>query len=363
MQARIVEQLVSIDLGRTATKICMSFNPNEVVLIPANVKHLPVDVVRRGAEEPDEGDPLLDIWFEFQGQGYALGQLAADLGADLGLEKPKTTDALLKVLAAVGHLGLGGKGLGIVVGLPYLSKQQFDQQKAELISRLEGTYHINYRGEPITVAIQHVWVMPEGYGSLVVCEHQEQTNRVNLGLAEVPVAMMDIGYETTDFLVFDRLRMARGVSRSMEFAMSRFYEQLAAPIPGADSQSLTLIEAVNYPEGKRFYRPHGVNKVVDLDPLLLGLKTQFAQDLYQLLIDWLPERTHTIVVTGGGGAFFWENLHFLIKAGGLTPHLAKPTRKANALGQYIHLALPARQTKLFGQYMVGEVKRSSQPTQ
>jgi plasmid segregation protein ParM len=43
-----------------------------------------------------------------------------------------------------------------------------------------------------------------------------------------------------------------------------------------------------------------------------------------------------VVVTGGGGEFFWEDLQPLLKNAGLRAHLVQPSRKANALGQYVY---------------------------
>lgn len=335
MSINPIEQLLSVDLGRTATKACTTLDPNDVAVIPANVKRLFVEEIRRGINEADEGDPLLDIWLEYKGGGYAVGQLAADFGANLGLGKRKTEDALIKVFACLGYFGLWGQKVGLVLGLPFMSQQQFDGEKSTLLRLLEGHHTINYRGETVTVEIPQIWVMPEGYGSLILCEAQNQEQATAQSFTKASVAVMDIGYQTTDFLLFDRFRFARGASNSEEFAMAQFYERLAAQIPGADSQSLALIEAVNQPDGRRFYRPRGSAIATDLDTILPDIKSNFARDLYNLLIRWLPERTNDIIITGGGGGFFWENLRTLIKTSNLTPYLATPPRQANALGQYI----------------------------
>ena len=67
-------KLLSIDLGRTATKTCIKRSQSDVALIPANVAHLTVEQVRRGGFEAQPSDPLLDMWLEYQGKGYAVGQ-------------------------------------------------------------------------------------------------------------------------------------------------------------------------------------------------------------------------------------------------------------------------------------------------
>ncbi len=327
-------KVLSVDLGRTSTKACVSRNPNEVVLIPANVAHLSVEEVRRGGFDSGYNDPLLDIWLEHQGRGYAIGQLAADFGANLGVGQSKVEDALVKVFACIGHFGLQGD-LYIALGLPYLSQDQFDREKDQITGLLRSPHLMIYRGEPVAVNIRQVWVMPEGYGSLIWSEAQEK-DKDSPDFTNASVAVVDIGHQTADFLMIDKFRFARGVSKSEAFAMSQFYEQVASQIPGADSQSLSLIEAVNRPEGDRLYRPRGETKPYDLDETLPSLKKVFARELSERLIQWLPERATDVIISGGGGEFFWDELQPLLKDAQIRATLAQPSRKANALGQLLY---------------------------
>ena len=196
--------ILSVDLGRTSTKACVSRNPDEVVLIPANVAHLTVEQVRRGGFEARPTAPLLDIWLEYQGRGYAIGQLAADFGANLGVGQSKVEDALVKVFACIGHFKLK-EDLIVVLGLPYHSQEQFDREKEQLVSLLRSPHLVIYRGELVSVNIRQVWVMPEGYGSLIWCAAQEK-NDMSPDFLNLSVAVVDIGHQTTDFLMVDRFR-------------------------------------------------------------------------------------------------------------------------------------------------------------
>ncbi len=324
--------ILSIDLGRTSTKSCINRDPESVVLIPANVAHMTVEQVRRGGFESQPTDPLLDIWLEYQGGGYAIGQLAADFGANLGVGQSKVEDALVKVFACIGYFGIVGE-IAIVLGLPYHSQEQFDREKEQLIGLLRSPHVLAYRGETLSVNIQQVWVMPEGYGSLIWCEAQPKRTA---DFTHQSVAVVDIGHQTTDFLMVDRFRFARGASKSEPFAMSQFYDQVATQIQGADSQSLSLIEAVHRLEGERFYRPRGATRPTNLDDILPSLSKSFARELSDRLVQWLPERATDVIVTGGGGEFFWNDLRPLLRDAKLKGHLAKPSRQANALGQYIY---------------------------
>ena len=195
---------------------------------------------------------------------------------------------------------------------------------------------MNFRGEPVEINVTKVWVMPEGYGSLLWCESQPKKAPGAADFTKVSAAIVDIGHLTTDCLMVDNFRFARGASRSEDFGMSKFYELVAAEIEGADSQSLSLIAAVNKPKGERFYRPRGSSRPTNLDDFLPNLIEMFSREICTRVLEWLPERVTDVILTGGGGEFFWEDVQRLLKEAKINAHLAAPSRQANALGQYIY---------------------------
>ncbi|WP_017317693.1 ParM/StbA family protein [Mastigocladopsis repens] len=329
------KKILSVDLGRTSTKTCISREPNNVAFVSANVKEMSMEQVRGGVFEARATDPLMDLWLEYQGSGYAVGQLAADFGANLGVGQSKVEDALVKVLACAGYFKLKDD-ISVILGLPYLSQEQFEKEKAQIISQLNGPHVMNFRGEPVSLNITKVWVMPEGYGSLLWCEAQPKKGAAMPDFTKVSVAIVDIGHQTTDCLMIDNFRFARGASKSEDFGMSKFYELVAAEIEGADSQSLSLIAAVNRIKGDRFYRPRGASKPTNLDDFLPNLIEMFSREICNRVLAWLPERVTDVVLTGGGGEFFWEDVQRLLKEAKINAHLASPSRQANALGQYIY---------------------------
>jgi plasmid segregation protein ParM len=134
----------------------------------------------------------------------------------------------------------------------------------------------------------------------------------------------------------DNFRFARGASQSEDFGMNKFYDMVAAEIDGADSQSLALITAVNKPKGERLYRPKGASKPTNLDDFLPNLIEMFSRDICSRVLAWLPERVTDVIITGGGGEFFWEDVQRLLKEAQINAHLSAPSRQANALGQYIY---------------------------
>ncbi|QYX32855.1 ParM/StbA family protein [Sphaerospermopsis torques-reginae] len=329
------KNVLSVDLGRTSTKTCVSREPGNVAFIPANVKQMSIEEIRGGVFESKATDPLMDLWLEYQGNGYAVGQLAADFGANLGVGQSKVEDALVKVLAAAGYFKLKDE-ISVVLGLPFLSLEQFEKEKAQLISLVTGPHVFNFRGESVSLNITKVWVMPEGYGSLLWTEVQPNKGPGIPDLTKISVGIVDIGHQTIDLIMVDNFRFARGLSQSENFGMSEFYELVAKEIPGADSQSLALISAVNKPKGERFYRPKGESKPTNLDDFLPNLTEMFSRDICSRVLAWLPERVTDVIITGGGGEFFWEDVQRLLKEARINAYLAAPSRQANALGQYLY---------------------------
>jgi plasmid segregation protein ParM len=153
---------------------------------------------------------------------------------------------------------------------------------------------------------------------------------------KISVGIVDIGHQTIDMIMVDNFRFARGASKSEDFGMSQFYEMVAKEIDGADSQSLALISAVNKPKGDRFYRPKGASKPTNLDDFLPNLTEQFSREICSRVLAWLPERVTDVIITGGGGEFFWEDIQRLLKEAQIKAYLAAPSRQANALGQFIY---------------------------
>ncbi len=327
--------ILSVDLGRTSTKTCVNRDPNSVVFIPSNVKKMSIEEVRGGVFEARATDPLMDLWLEYQGSGYAVGQLAADFGANLGVGQSKVDDALAKVLASAGYFKLKDE-VAVVLGLPFLSQEQFEKEKAQLTSLITGPHVFNFRGESTSLNLSKVWVMPEGYGSLLWSEAQPNKGATVPDFTKISVALVDIGHQTIDFLMVDNFRFARGASKSEEFGMSKFYELVAKEIEGADSQSLALISAVNKPKGDRYYRPKGASRPTNLDDFLPNLIEMFSRDICSRVLAWLPERVTDVILTGGGGEFFWEDVQRLLKEAKINAYLAAPSRQANALGQFIY---------------------------
>lgn len=327
--------ILSVDLGRISTKTCVSCEPSSVAFIPAHVKQISIEEIRGGVFEAKAIDPLMDLWLEYEGNGYAVGQLGSDLGANLGIGQSKVEDALVKVLASAGYFKLKDE-IAVVLSLPFLSLEQHEEEKAQLTSLVTGLHVMNFRGKSLCLHITKVWVMPDGYGSLLWSEAQPNKGTEVPDFTKITVAIVDIGHQTIDFLMVDNFRFARAASKSEDFGMNKFYEMLATEIEGADSQSLALISTANKPKGERFYRPKGASKSTNLDDFLPNLIEMSSREICSRILAWLPERVTDVIITGGGGEFFWEDVQRLLKGARINAYLATPSRQANVLGQYIY---------------------------
>jgi plasmid segregation protein ParM len=333
--------ILSIDLGRHYTKACVSYEPENVVFIPENVVFIPANVKQISFEEIVNGvfesratDPLMNLWIEHQGSGYAVGQLAADFGANLGVGKSKQEDALVKVLAVAGYFKLKDE-ISVVISLPFFASEQFEREKAQLISMITGPHLMKFCNESVYLNISKVWIMPEGYGSLLWSTALPKRSN-DPDFTKIPLAVVDIGFQTINMLMVNNFRFVRDASKSEDFGMSKLYEMIAKEIQGADSQSLALIAATNKAKGDRFYLPKCAAQPTNLDDFLPNLVEMSSRDICSRILAWLPELVTEVIITGGGGEFFWEDVHRLLKYAKINCHLAPPSRQANVLGQHIY---------------------------
>ena len=327
--------ILSVDLGRSAIKTCVSREPGNVAFIPSPVKQMSIKQIRGLVLKAEGTDPLMNLWIEYQDIGYAVGQLAEDFGANLGVGQSVLEDALIKVLSSAGYFKLKDE-IAVVLSLPFISLDQFENEKAHLNRLLIGLHVMNFRGELVSLNITKVWVMPNAYGSLLWSETQPNKAVTVPNFTKIPLAVVDIGHQSIHMIMVDNFRFVKYLSKSEDFGMSKLYELIAAEIDGADSQSLALISVLNKPKCERFYRPKGASKPTNLDDFLPNLTEQFSREICSRVLAWLPERVNDVIITGGGGEFFWEDVQRLLKEAKINAYLAAPSRQADALGQYIY---------------------------
>ncbi|NEO33243.1 MAG: ParM/StbA family protein [Symploca sp. SIO3C6] len=324
--------VLSVDLGTTETKACLNANPEYVEFIPAYVKELSVNQVQ-GVIQPFASDVYSNLTVEYRGKGYALGNRAEDEQGSLGLTESKVAHAVVKVLGIVTLFELTGD-VALVIGLPYLSLEQFESEREQLIEALEFQTKVwNFRKETKEISVQEVFVIPEGFCSLYWAQ---QSDAKAPPFEKTSVAIIDIGHRTTDMLSVNRFNLAVGSTLSIPFAMSEFYRRVGERIGFGNHESSCLIQAVTALEGDRFFRPKGRRKGIDLDEVLPSLRSTFAEEVCDRVIEWLPERTRIVCVVGGGGKYFWQELKELFLEAGLKPYLIEPCRKATALGQWLY---------------------------
>ncbi|BAZ11601.1 hypothetical protein NIES4071_34270 [Calothrix sp. NIES-4071] len=64
----------------------------------------------------------MNLWMAHQGHGYVVGQLAADLGANLGIGQSKLEDALIKVLTCACYFKLRDE-ISVAINIPFFSQE------------------------------------------------------------------------------------------------------------------------------------------------------------------------------------------------------------------------------------------------
>lgn len=266
---------------------------------------------------------------DFPGQAWFLGELARLQSPFTISPRARERDPeLLRVLlcGACYELGVLGGAVRIVTGLPV----SWYADRAALVQAIAGRYAFAVNGQPVTLDLADVLVIPQPFGALFrvllnpagVLVDEER-------LARERVAVLDIGTHTTDYAFADQLRYIEPKSGSTPVAMARVYELVRRAI--AEEHNLDL----NLPEVEEAVRRGYVTLYGQRYPLG-DLATSALDAVAQEILGeartlWGDGRDlAAVLVTGGGGLTLLERIKAVYPHARLVPN----PQAANAEGFY-----------------------------
>lgn len=266
------------------------------------------------------------------------GALRSALGARAWCFDPRQGIEELQalLLTSLALLGAGGEDVELALGLPLGPASLHCQGLSSLLGGLEG--QVTIQGQPpcrVRLAAE-VLVMPEGLGALL-----SEVRRGGLGGSEV--AVVDIGYRTTDFLVAgpgpQGLRHRPDLSGTLDLGYGQVVvqvaAQLAARLGGVRPDILRVEHALAEGGGRLALGGLSLDLAEDAAVAEAHLARRLTYRLRQIWGEHL-DRLDAVLVAGGGGQALFTELAPLHPAARL---VAEPSF-GNALG-YLY-ALQAR---------------------
>ena len=238
-------------------------------------------------------------------QSYFVGDFAEQQSSvrqfTLYQERLLTEFAKILALTAAGSINEKYVPINVVSGLPIGYLKQYHQQFSKILTGHHEVIYHHADGSKITrkIHINKVRMMPQPLGSIFNLLMDDNGKIANKELAKQKVGVVDIGFRTTDFSIFDRLRYIERGSTTTDTGISKSFGIISKKLreeSGVSIEVFRLYKAVGA----------GVIKIRGKEYNFTNLRDQvfsnsagiIANDIERLWADdWDID---TIVLTGGG---------------------------------------------------------------
>ncbi len=239
------------------------------------------------------------------GQDYFVGDFADQQSnvRQFTLDQEKLISEFVKILALTGLGNLTDKyvPINVVSGLPVSYYKNYHKR---FIKTLKGHHEIVYhRPDGTNVSrrlnVNKIRMMPQPLGSIFNFLLDENGTMINKELAKQKIGVVDIGFQTTDFCVFDHLRYVERGSSTTDTGISKCFGVIAKKLRAECGVSVELYRMYNAVET-------GSIKIKGKEYNITNLRDQvyahaagiIATDINRLWSDdWDID---TIIMTGGG---------------------------------------------------------------
>ncbi len=219
------------------------------------------------------------------------------------LDQEKLITDFLKVLSLT-IIGLFSEKfipLNIVSGLPVV---YFREHKKKFSDTLKGHHEITYHkpdgSETLRrVNINIVRMVPQPFGSLVNLLLDERGKMTNREMARQKVGVLDIGFNTTDYILFDKMEYISRGSRTINLGISDCFRKISEKIRQQSGLGIELY---------RLYDPveSGTIKMKGKEYNLSKIKEQIFTQTADIIANevnqaWAEDwDMDTMILTGGG---------------------------------------------------------------
>ncbi len=262
------------------------------------------------------------------------------------LDQEKLINDFIKILtlSIAGRFSEAEKPLGIVSGLPAGFFKENNKQVAKLLT---GQHRITFHKSDQTktqknIYIKKIRMMPQPLGSFFNLLMDDNGKIVNKDLAKQKVGIVDIGFRTTDVIIFDNLEYIDRGSTTMDTGIAKTFNTIAAKLQEKSGIRIELYRLYNAVETgiiKMKGQEYNISKIKD--QVFSQSAEIIANDIERLWSnDWDID---TIILTGGGGMALSQYLKPLI-SGNVIPMEPGIDSRLNNVRGYLK----------YGKYIWGE---------
>ncbi len=323
--------VLGIDVGFGFTK---ASNGNEFVMFKSILGET-TDIQFRS----DIGDNSFSnsIHVTINDQSYFVGDFAEQQSnvRQFTLDQDRLINEFLKtlVLTVAGRFSEQEMPINIVSGLPV---GYFKQNNKRFSQILLGHHNISYHKSDGSAVIKKVFVnkirmMPQPLGSFFNLLMDNNGKIVNRDLTNQKVGIVDIGFRTTDFTIFDKLRYVERGSSTIDGGISKCFSIIATKLrekSGIAVELYRLYDAVKTGSIKMKGQEYDISKI--RDQVYAQSAEIIGGDIDRLWNeDWDID---TIVLTGGGSQVLARYLKPLVSGNVIPLENGVDTRLNNVQG-------------------------------
>lgn len=305
-------EILGIDVGFGFTK---AYNGKNSVIFKSLIGDA-TDIQFRSSLGEESSTSRLHI--SLDGKAYFLGNYAELQSSitEYTLDQDKLIENFVKIMAvtAAGICSETDGPLNVVTGLPVGFLKRDSRRFREII---KGVHEITFHSETgdnrtRRIHIDQIHVIPQPIGSIFNLIFDEFGKIRDKNLARQKLGVVDIGFKTTDFSIFDHLQYIERGSMTMDTGISKCFSVIANKLRQESGVNVELYRIFKFIEA-------GMVKIKGREYNITNLKKRvyshaasaIASDLNRLWEnDWDMD---TIILSGGGSIPLAEYLSPLVE--------------------------------------------------
>ena len=273
------------------------------------------------------------------GQSYFVGDFAEQQSnvRQFTLDQEKFVSNFVKLFAltALGRLNNENVPVYVVSGLPVAFYKDYHLRLSKTLS---GSHEITFQTDDMSsevrrINISKIRIIPQPLGSLINLITNDKGIVVNRDLAKQKIGIVDIGFRTTDFCIFDQLRYVARGSTTLDTGMSKIFSIIAKKLQeecgGLNIELYRMYKAIQKGSIKIRGKEYNISKFRDL--AFTAAARTIASEMDRLWADdWDMD---AIIITGGGAMELTKYLQPLI-TGNVIPIEPKADLRLNNVEGY-----------------------------
>ncbi|AOQ24558.1 hypothetical protein MTAT_19010 [Moorella thermoacetica] len=325
--------LVGIDLGYGQIKVV---SDKQKVKFPS-VVGTPSAIELSDGSQLGKYQPINDITINYQGKRYYVGQKAINetTNARLTLKADKT-DAetnIIKYLAGLALVGAHGETM-VVTGLPVY---EYNLQKDKLAKSLTGSFNFSFynqnNGQNVSLDVAKCQVIPQAAAAYYNAILNTTGQIKDMALAAARVAVVDIGYRTTDVVTMEGGKYDSNRSFTIWTGMGKVHQEVMRYLQREYQLSYKLAD-MDVIVRQGYIDIHGGRRPID--NFIRAALEPVAQEIIEGVIAGLEDfrKLSGGLLLAGGGASLMEP-YFTSEFGDAVQTLPD-CEFANAVGNYCY---------------------------